>query len=234
MKKLFLASIALLMSLPGFSQGDKNLQSRQVSEFHGVEVSGGIDLYLSSGPQSVSVAAATNEIRDHIKTEVVDGILRIHLENNWYHGWGNPKMRAYVSIADPRLQKLESSGGGDIYLQNQIAAGDLTVGLSGGSDLKGKINANHLIINQSGGSDIDISGTVQSLDVKASGGSDLAGYGLVTDYVTLNTSGGSDVRLTVNKELRVMASGGSEVSYKGTASVKEIKTSGSGSVTHKD
>ena len=100
--------------------------------------------------------------------------------------------------------------------------------------MKGKLNANHLVINQSGGSDVDISGNVQKLDVDASGGSELAGYGLVVDYASLNASGGCDSKLTVNKELRIVASGGSEVYYKGSASVKEIKSSGSSSVTHKD
>lgn len=233
MKKIIFAALAVFSILAGYTQsGDKNLQTRQVSGFHGVEVSGGIDLYLSSGPESVAISADDTEVRDHIITEVVGGILRIHLKDNWRHEWGDSKMRAYVSTSN--LKSLEASGGGNVSLQNQITAGDLKIDLSGGSGLKGKLNANHLIINQSGGSGVDISGNVQKLDVDASGGSGLAGYGLVVDYASLNASGGCESKLTVNKELRIVASGGSEVYYKGSASVKEIKSSGSSSVTHKD
>ena len=64
-----------------FSQADdKNQQTRKVSGFHGVEVSGGIDLYLSSGPESVAVSASSVSVRDHMITEVIDGVLRIRME----------------------------------------------------------------------------------------------------------------------------------------------------------
>jgi hypothetical protein len=233
MKKIFLAMLLICSIIKVQSQDDeKNLQARKVSGFHGVEVSGGIDLYLSSGPESVSVSASSQTVRDHMITEVVDGVLRIHLEKNWHPGFGNSKMRAYVSVSD--LRNLGASGGGEIILKNQITAGDLDISLSGGSNLKGKLNANHLVISQSGGSDVDITGTVQKLDVDASGGSDLAGFDLVTDYLHLSASGGSDTKITVNKELSIDASGGSDVTYKGTAVVKQIKSSGSSSVTHKD
>jgi hypothetical protein len=233
MKKIILAGFALLSIIAGYSQtGDDNLQTRNVSGFQGIEVSGGIDLYLSSGPESVAVSASSVSVRDHIITEVVNGTLRIHMEKNWFHEFGNTKRKAYVSI--PTLKNLGASGGSDVYLQKEITGEDIDINLSGGSDLKGKLNANHLYINQSGGSDVNLSGNVQNLKVEASGGSDLDGYGLVTDYANLNASGGSDSHLTVNKELRIVASGGSDVSYRGAASVKEIKSSGSSSVTHKD
>ena len=233
MKKLIMTCFVLFSLLTGFSQsGEDNRQTRKVTGFRGVETSGGIDLYLSSGPESVAVSASSTTVRDHMVTEVIDGILRIHLQNNWHGGFGDPHMKAYVSIS--KLEKLGASGGGNITLQNEITGNDIYVDLSGGSDLKGKLNANNLVINQSGGSDVKLSGNVQNLKVDASGGSDLEGYDLITDYASLNSSGGSDSRLTVNKELRIVASGASDVSYKGAASVKEIKSSGSSSVTHKD
>jgi hypothetical protein len=234
MKKIIFASLAILSLMAGYAQsgGDKNLQPRKVSGFQGIQVSGGIDLYLSSGPESVAVGASSTEIRDHIITEVVNGNLRIHLEQNYHTYLQNPKMKAYVSISN--LKNLDASGGSDVYIQNQINGTDIEIRLSGGSDLKGKLNANHLVINQSGGSDVNISGNVKNLEVDASGGSDLDGYDLVTDYANVHASGGCDSHLTVNKELRIVASGGSDVSYKGTGSVKEVKSSGSSSVTRKD
>ena len=233
MKRIIIAGFALLVALAGFCQTDDGgKQTRQVSGFHGVDVSGGIDLYLSNGPESVSISASSNSVRDHIRTEVENGILHIYMEKNWVRGIGSGHMKAYVSLTD--LKSLEASGGSDVYLQNQISAGDLKVHLSGGSDLKGKLNASRLEITQSGGSDVNLSGNVQNLQVDASGGSDLDGFDLVTDYANLNASGGSESHLTVNKELRIVASGGSDVTYKGKATVREIKSSGSSSVTHKD
>lgn len=233
MKKIIFAGLAIFSLVTAYSQGnDKNLQSRKVTGFTGVDVSGGIDLYLSSGTESVSVSASSETVRDHIVTEVVDGILRIHMENNWKGGWGNTKMKAYVSIKN--LKYLEASGGGDIYLQNMITADDLDIRLSGGGNLEGKLNADHLNIEQSGGSNVSLTGKVKDLNVNASGGGNLTGYDLVTDVASINASGGSNTELTVNKELRVKSSGGSDVSYKGRAEVISIKSSGGGSLTHKD
>jgi hypothetical protein len=233
MKKIIFAGLAMFSMLAGFSQnGDNSRQTRNVPAFHGVEVSGGVDLYISSGPASVSVSAANTNIRDHMVTEVVHGILRIHLENNWRPGVSNPKMNAYVTVTG--LDNLEASGGGDIYIQPEMTVGNLDVNLSGGGNMNGKLNADKLNINQSGGSNVKLTGKVKDLNVDASGGGNLEGYDLVTDNASIHASGGSNTEITVNKELRVVASGGSDVYYKGHALVREIKSSGGGSVTHKD
>ncbi|HET7003252.1 MAG TPA: head GIN domain-containing protein [Puia sp.] len=231
MKKILFAILTMITILAANAQsGEKNLQKRQVSGFHGVDVSGGIDLYLSSGPESVAISAST-DVRDHVVTEVVGGILRIHMESNWSHDIDG-KIKAYVSVS--QLKNLEGSGGGDIVFQNLITTDDLELELSGGGSLKGKLNANHLVINQSGGSGVKLSGNVKNLTLNASGGGNLNGFDLVTDYASIHASGGSETELTVNKELRAVVSGGGDITYKGTASVKEIKSSGGGSVTHKD
>jgi hypothetical protein len=233
MKQIILAVFAMSAMITGYSQSDDgSKQTRQVSGFHGVEVSGGIDLYLSSGPESVAVSASSSKVRDHIVTEVKNGILHIHLENDWHSGFGNSKMKAYVSIS--KLNYLETSGGGDISFENQITTDDLRLNLSGGGDLKGKLTASRLDINQSGGSSVDLSGSVGTLNLESSGGGSLKGFGLVTDFTTINASGGSDTELTVNKDLKVYSSGGCDVKYKGLAKISTIQTSGGGSVTHKD
>jgi Putative auto-transporter adhesin, head GIN domain len=233
MKKIIFTGLAIFSLLAGFSQSDdKNAETRKVSGFTGVDVSGGIDLYLSSGLESVSISASSVDVRNHIITEVDRGILRIHLQDNWNPGRGNTKMKAYVSIS--KLKSLEASSGGDIFLKGLIAAEDLDVRLSGGGNMEGKINADHLSIEQSGGSSVELTGKVKDLNLESSGGGNLKGYDLVTDNVNINSSGGSDAELTVNKEIRVVSSGGSSVSYKGKAVVVSVNSSGGGSLNHKD
>jgi hypothetical protein len=46
----------------------------------------------------------------------------------------------------------------------------------------------------------------------------------------LEASGGSDVYITVSKELSADASGGSDVFYKGNGTVRDLKSSGSSSI----
>jgi hypothetical protein len=232
MKKLFV----LLLLAGSFSAtiaqktiNDPNAEKRNVGSFHGVSVGGGIDLYLSQGNESVAVSASDTKFRNLIKTEIKDGILTIWYDyKNGERSREDKHLKAYVSFKT--LDKLNGSGGSDIDVDGTIKTTTLKLDISGGSDFEGKIEAIDLTVEASGGSDVDISGSVKKLDIHASGGSDFKGYELSTDVCNLEASGGSDIEVTVNKELNAVASGSSDISYKGSAVVKGVKTSGSSSI----
>jgi hypothetical protein len=234
MVKFFNLVIAVALIKTAAAQktiSDPNAEKRNVSGFHSVSVSGGIDLYLSQGDEAVAVSASEIKYRDRIRTEVINGVLKIWYEwkpANIQIGWGNRKLKAYVSAKT--LEGLHASGGSDIDLEGGFKADKLDLHVSGGSDFSGMINASELKAHASGGSDISISGTAQSVYLDASGGSDIKGSNFVVENCFIDASGGSDVYITVNKELNVEASGGSDVHYKGTGLIREIKNSGGGSV----
>jgi Putative auto-transporter adhesin, head GIN domain len=210
---------------------DPNAEKRNLSGFHSINVSGGIDLYLSQGDETVVVSASEIKYRDRVKTEVVNGVLKIWYEwkpVNIQIGQNNRKLKAYVSAKT--LEGLHASGGSDIILDGNIKTDKLNLHLSGGSDFNGTVNATELKAHASGGSDISISGTASSVYLDASGGSDIKGYGFITENCFVDASGGSDVYITVNKELNVEATGGSDVHYKGTGLIREIKNNGGSSV----
>jgi hypothetical protein len=230
MKKLLFSLLVLGLTTTVSAQktiNDANAEKRNVSAFHAIEVGGGIDLYLSQGEEAVAVSASKNEYRAKIKTEVKDGVLKIWYEwnSNLRFDWSNHKLKAYVSFKD--IDRLEGSGGSDISIDGSIKVAKLAMEVSGGSDFDGKIETDELKIHSSGGSDVNISGKASRLTIDASGGSDFKGYDLVSDICNVEASGGSDIHVTVNKELSANASGGSDVYYKGTGLIRDLKTSGS-------
>src|SRR5258705_9189880 len=205
MKKLFSVLFFAIIASTVSAQktiNDANAEKRNVNGYHAIEVSGGIDLYLSQGDESVAVSASETKFRDRIKTEVKDGVLKIYYERNSNSNvhvgieWGSRKLKAYVSFKN--LDKLEGSGGSDILVDGSIKVNTLALGLSGGSDFEGKVEAADLKVDASGGSDVKISGNVNKLDIDASGGSDFKGYELATDICNLEASGGSGIYITVN------------------------------------
>ena len=234
MKKLVLLSIVILGALAAGAQKtvyDANAQVRSAKGFHAVQVSGGIDLYLSSGEEAVAVSARELEDRERIKVEVENGVLKIWYD--WKASMGflkgvNRQLKAYVSYKT--LDRLSASGGSDVEVDGTISSNKFSLEVSGGSDFKGKVNAGELTVNQSGGSDISIGGKAGKLTVDASGGSDFNGYNLVSETATVSASGGSDAEVTVNKQLTANASGGSDVSYKGSATAVTANKSGGSSV----
>src|SRR6266700_4754516 len=139
---LFFLLIAFTPAI-SFAQGkvinDPNVQVRKVSSFHAIKVGGSIDLYLTqSDEEAVAVSAISDEIRDRIRTEVINGELRIWFDwkGKWWKEKGRKKLKAYVSCKS--LDKLEGGGASDIMLTGLLKSDNLFIRMSGASDLKGE------------------------------------------------------------------------------------------------
>lgn len=232
MKKRFFP-IFLLITLSISAQKkvhDDNPVTRSAKEYHAIEISAGIDLYLLQGTEEgVTVSGATNEYRDKIQVEVVKGVLKIYYEkqNSWGMNWGNKKLKAYVSVKN--LDKLTASGGSDVILENELNIPELSLNISGGADFKGKLITKELFLTAHGGSDAYLSGKTEKINIKASGGSDIHGYEMIANYCQVETRGGSDVRITVNNQITGQVTGGSDIYYKGAAN-SSVTKSGGGSI----
>jgi hypothetical protein len=234
MKKVLLGLLLSGMTAISFAQKtiyDPNAVARDVKGYHAIKISDGIDLYLTYGDEAVAVSAAEAKYRDKITTVVENGILKIAHDDRGVSWNTNRRLKAYVSYK--RLDALAASGGCDVTVDGSIKSNDLIIHISGGSDFKGAVDVENLNIDQSGGSDINITGRAKTVSLEASGGSDFKGYGLITDVCSIAANGGSDVEVTVNKELSAKASGASDITYKGAASVKESKASGASSVSRR-
>jgi hypothetical protein len=234
MKKL-LSSIALIvMSLFAMAQNtvvnDANAERRSVSGFTGIHVSGGIDVYLNqSGEDAVAVSASESKYRDRIMVEVKDGILKIWYKNeglNW--SFGNRKLRAYVSFK--AINSLHASGASDLKASNGIKSANLDIHLSGASDFKGALEVEGLSVSISGASDMQATGKTGTLKLDASGASVCKCYELVAQTCTLEASGASDIKITVEKEMEARASGASDIRIKGNGVIKKFSSSGASSV----
>jgi hypothetical protein len=232
---LFLISFILINGIWAQKSiiNDPNAVVRNVKGFHAIKVSNAIDLFLSQGDEeAVAVSSNDTKYRDRIRTEVENGVLKIWLDREgWSWDHGNKKLKAYVSCKT--LDKLEASGASNILVNGVISGDRMELHLSGASDFKGSVKFNGLSIDQSGASDITINGSVGDLQIDASGASDTKGFDLITDNCSARVSGASDIKITVNKELNVHASGASSISYKGSAVIRDLKSSGASGISKK-
>ena len=235
MKKLsiLLMSLFVIAGLSAQQVNDPNAEVRQAKDYHGISVSNAFDVYLSqSNEEAVAVSAAETKYKEKIKVEVKDGILYIGYDSDgksWGGGSGNKKLKAYISFK--KIDQLRVSGACDLFIAGVLKADVLSINQSGASDLKGKLDVNKLTVDLSGASDMLVSGTVSQLSVEASGASDFKGFDLITEICDVRASGASDIKITVNKELSAHASGASDVRYKGNGVIRDIKSSGSSSVS---
>ncbi|MBI3138508.1 MAG: DUF2807 domain-containing protein [Sphingobacteriales bacterium] len=231
MKKLSLLAAVILVSLGLRAQiNDPNAEVREAKGFHGIQVSSAFNVYLTqSNEEAVAVSAAKTKDREMISVEVKDGILYIGLNKDWKWNSGNKKLRAYISFR--QIDQLHISGACDVFISGTLKADLLKVVQSGASDLHGRMDVGKLQVELSGASDMNITGTAIRLYVAASGASDFKGFELTTETCEAKASGASDIRVTVNKELSAEATGASDVKYRGDCTIREMKSSGAGSVT---
>lgn len=236
MKKILLSLVAVFTLASTYAQktiNDANAQVREAKGFTAIKLSSAFDVYISQGDEGLAVSASDLKYINNIKTEVSGGTLRVWYDAGGMKGWnsGKLKLRAYISFKD--LNKLDVSGACDVYLDGAIKLDDLKLVLSGASDLKGKLVVGKMEIDQSGASDLTLGGTVGQLKIESSGASSFKGFELVTEFCDAKASGASDIKITVNKELNVNASGASDIDYKGSGVIRELKTSGASSVQRK-
>jgi len=237
MKKILL-SLLLVAGLisSSFAQktiSDANVQKRNVSSFHGIDVSTGIELTLTKGSsEEVAVSASEIEFRDKIVTEVVNGILKIRYETKT--GAINRKneskrLRAYVSYNT--LDLLYVSTGAEVNIDGTLEAQKLELKANTGGLVKGEINIGSLKVDQNTGSKITLSGKVDNLEAEGDTGSKFMGENLTSNMCFLEMTTGAGIYIYVEKEISVKANTGGYVKYKGNAGIREIKTNTGGTVS---
>ncbi|MGZ5246012.1 MAG: head GIN domain-containing protein [Flavitalea sp.] len=236
MRKFGLA-LALLFSVATLSAqkqiSDANAEKRSVSGYHGINVSSGVELFLTQGEsEAVAVSSAGGEFNQDIKTEVKNGILHIGFDHMKFKNLKtNKKLKAYVSIKN--IDLLDAASGAHVKVDGKLKSSKIDVEASSGAMIDGEFDVESMEVDQSSGSIIKMRGNVADLKVEGSSGSMFEGYDLTTNNTSAECSSGAIVRVTANKELNVRASSGGSVNYKGTAVIRNIKTGSGGSVSRK-
>ena len=213
---------------------DANAEQRQVSNFHKIEVSNGIQLLLTQGgTEAVAVSASDPEYRRNIRTEVSNGVLKIYYDKNFTKQLsnGNKKLKAYVSFKD--LDGLDANSGSMVNVQNAVNVNSLEMEATSGAQIKGEFNVSKLEVDQNSGSIVKISGKTSTIKVEGSSGSIFEGFDMVSENCDAETSSGAIIHITVNKELNAEASSGGLVHYKGNGMIRNVNTSSGGSISKK-
>ncbi|WP_151089429.1 head GIN domain-containing protein [Hymenobacter baengnokdamensis] len=232
MKNLFFPVLLWLLALvPALAQTSSEV--RAVSSFHAVEVSSGIELYVTAGtPQRVEVTADTPENRARIKTTVEDGVLRVKFDMQASDLWRNNRHnKLRVNVTAARLTGLSASSGSELQVKSTAyATADLRLSVSSGASLKGDFAAASIQAELSSGAEAVVSGTTQRLGVRTSGGGSFNGKNLRTSDCEAEASSGGSVAVEVQKTLSARASSGGSVTYGGAPQVSKHTSSG-GSVS---
>lgn len=235
MKKYFLILLLLPVCAMLRAQqtiSDPLVQKRDVGAFHAIEVSTGIELFLTAGTsEEVAVSAATEEFRDRIVSKVENGTLKLYYDNKLLkvnRKKENKNLKAYVSYK--MLDQLSANTGAIVKIQGVFKGTDVHVKVNTGAQLKGEVAISSLEVKLNTGSQVILSGSSDKLEVEGDTGSKFNGEGMRTSACNVNVSTGANVTVNAEKEIQAKAHTGGNIRYKGDAVVKEIKTGTGGSV----
>jgi hypothetical protein len=238
MKKILSLFLVGIMAVTATAQEkviyDANAEKRSVGSFHAIEVSNGIQLLIKQGnEEAVAISASNPEHANAIKTEVVNGELRIYVKQDLQKWWqqlrkNGVQVKAYVSFKN--LDKLEGSSGSKTTIDGTLASRKLDVDLSSGAFLTGTLAVTTLDMDLSSGAKSTVKGQVENLSIETNSGAHFNGYDLSAVTAKADASSGGKMELTVNKDLAASASSGGAISYKGAGSISNISTNSGGKV----
>jgi len=240
MKKAALLSIVLALSLSscyfdgwgtGISGNGNVVEDvRDVDGFAGVEVSTGIDVFLSQGNTFEVVVEADENLQEVILTELKGDQLVVRTDNVNIRSAKSKK----VHVTLPELSKLKISSAGDVVGQTPFRCDDLSLSISSAGDLTLEVEAGRIDLNISSSGDARLSGSAGVFYATLSSAGDLHAFDLVAGKVDVNVSSAGDARVHATEELEMNASSAGNIYYRGEAEVVRSTSSSAGSIVRRD
>lgn len=204
-------------------------ETRVVSSFDGIDVSGAFNIYLRQGPNEEVIIEADENLQTIIRAEVRGSTLVIDTRKPINHP---TSLNVYITFKD--LKKVEVSGAVDIVTENKVTLNDFSLHTSGASDVRMEVTAQKLDLNSSGASKLRLAGTATDVTADLSGACDIYGFDLVCENFTVDMSGAGKAQIHVTKKINAEISGAGSIRYKGNPSVINQSVSGAGSIKHED
>lgn len=236
MRKILL-SLFTIISIAGFAQwqtitgnGNQQKETRQVTAFSGISLSGSMNVQLTYGNADNIVVEGDENLLPYIETKVEDGNLIIRTKDRVGLKTKN-KLMVYVSLT--KLTALKVSGSGNISGSGDFSNdGETSIALSGSGNINLAMNSfRETKIAISGSGNVILKGkSSNNIDATISGSGNIDCSNVVCDDVSAHVSGSGNIKVFANKSIDAKVSGSGNIYYKGAATNINLKSSGSGKI----
>jgi len=201
-------------------------KERPANYFDGINVSTGIDVYLTQGDSEKIIVEADENLHDYLMTEVKNGTLRIYFDNVSIRS--AERKRVYVTMKD--IRSLRTSSAGDIIGETPIKCGDVLLESSSAGNIKLELYARNVNVEISSSGDITLSGEAETLNADLSSAGDLNALNFKVRDADLNVSSAGDADIYVTHKLTARVSSAGDVRYAGEPEIIDARTSSAGTV----
>lgn len=229
-----LAVVSLLISSCWFmgpsvrGNGNVTEEVRNLDGFDEIEVSRGMNVYITQGSPTRVVVIADNNLHDIIETDVDGDVLKVSVSGNIRRA-----EEKKVMITIDNLTRVKATSGSNVYSQNRIKAEDIELSANSGSNLTMEFDAGNLWAKCSSGANIKLSGLARESELEVSSGANLRGEDLKSDRCKMRASAGGNVYASVVNQLEANASSGGNITYYGKPNSTDINSSSGGNIHHR-
>lgn len=227
-----LAVLLLLVAIFGITacnativngSGDLITETREVSGFDGIELSGSGEVIITQGGDESLTVETDDNVMEHVRTEVRGGTLHLGFEEGL--NLIDPT-RLVFTVGVDDLSELSISGSGNVE-SDSLDTDRFSVTVSGSGNVQiDDLTADSVEARISGSGNVDLAGEATTQDVTISGSGKYRAGDLQSDTAEASISGSGEATVWVTESLDSNISGSGSVDYYGRPS---ISTSGSGS-----
>ena len=203
----------------------ENVDRNISSDFTEIEVSRGLDVYLTQSDAVGLRVEADENLHDIIMTEVENNVLKIYADENI-----NFAAERTVHVNFENISKISATSGSDVFSTNTIRVNDLELVTTSGADMELDIDVDVADCRSTSGSDLRVSGTTNKLYAEATSGSDIKAGSLKANICEARATSGADITVNSSQELYAKATSGGDIKYYGNPEKVTKKDGVSGSV----
>lgn len=202
-------------------------ESRQVSKFHSVRLTGPMNVQLIQGADNALEIEAEENIIPYIETNVDEGKLTIKYKDGVHI---NNREDITVRVTLPQLQGADITGSGDITSETKLTGSDeIELAITGSGNMNLELDAPSVEAKITGSGDIFLSGQTRDIECTSTGSGKIDATALKAENAVVKTLGSGEVHVFASIKLDATVNGSGDITYKGGASVNS-KIHGSGTV----
>lgn len=182
--------------------------TRSLPAFDKIAISGGFDAVILQEGSSEGVSLDFSGVdADRIVTEVKGSKLEIGMKNGNYRN-----MKVRITVTYRNLYEIANSGSTDIEATSVLKGDRFKFASSGSGNFTGTFDVKDLSIAISGSSDMVLKGNATNQKIKISGSGDILASELKGDQAEVAISGSGNVKLGVDGPVQTSVSGSGRVS----------------------
>ncbi len=222
---LFIASSCIFIGPSIKGNGNVVEESRKTGSFNQIEVSRGMNVYLSKGDFTKIVVIADENLHNAIETKTKGEILIIRATKNVRNA---TSFKVFVTA--PNLEKIKATSGSNVFSDSLLAYNNLQIEGSSGSNLHLEILSETTESKASSGSNINLKGTTTSFKGKASSGSNVKAMELISTTCDVSVSSGANIWINTKNDFSGKASSGGNIFLYGNPKQTNLEKSSGGNI----